>query len=385
MMMPNAPTGHSYNDKDVCSRCGRSREAVVAFDIECAPLALEPPPLPRAVAEPSRRLARPLEIVSRQNPRTGVLEALLVSDDDHDAVAASVRGSAVDFDPDAAFRELDDLRTRAEDAYQWVADGIAEVDDPPTTVEPPRKRGERGAKPVSWGEWWASNGRVVLASIPCLAVLAFAVSVPGNTVFEIAYWTFVILGGLLVIGGLTSGCLPGIAAFVALVVVAAIVEATGMRVGLSRAFLPLLAFLLTTAFLSGSDDKPKDGAAPAPTGGESPDAAKEDAPLSTDPVEHVIRKGEAASYVPGLYLAGERRVLAVAIECKDDGGNLLRRVILPVAGVTRESAAEAVRMAKAPDQQYAEQRLRDAAEAEVAAAALERIQELERGRRSLPE
>jgi hypothetical protein len=102
-------------------------------------------------------------------------------------------------------------------------------------------------------------------------------------------------------------------------------------------------------------------------------------------VELALREGAVASYVPGLYLAGERRVLSVAIECNDERGELLRRVILPLAGVTRETAAEAVRMAKAPDHQYAEQLLRDAAEAQAAAAALERIQELERGRRSLPE
>lgn len=383
MKMPNAPAGHSYNDKDVCSRCGRSRGAVVAFDFECAASAVAAP-APRAVAEPGRRLARPLEIVSRQNPRTGVLEALLVSDDDPDAVAASVRGSAVDFDPDAAFRELDDLRTRAEDAYQWVADGIAEVADlPVVAVEPAGKRGGRAGKPVSWGEWWASNGRVVLGSIPTLAVLAFAVLAPGNAVFDIARWIFVVLGGIMVIGGLFGGCVTGIAIFVALFVVAVIVEATGMQVGLSRAFLPLLAFLITGAFLVDSDEEPKNTATPPPPDGESLDAETEDAPLSTEPVELVIREGEAASYVPGLYLAGERRVLSVAIECKDERGELLRRVILPVAGVTRETASEAVRMAKAPDQQYAEQRLRDAAEAEAAAAALERIQELERGRRSL--
>jgi hypothetical protein len=382
MKMPNAPIGHSYNDADVCSKCGRSRDAVVAFDFECSPSAVAAP-APRAVAEPGRRLARPLEIVSRQDPRTGVLEALLVSDDDPDAVAASVRGSAVDFDPDAAFRELDDLRTRAEDAYQWVADGIAEIEDPVVVVDLAGKRGGRAGKRVSWGEWWAANWRMVLAMIPALAVLAFAVLAPGSIVLEFAGWTFFILGGLMVIGGLVGGCFTGIAVCVALFVVAVIVEATGMEVGLSRVFLPLLAFLITLGFLSNRDAKPSDAA--ARSGGESPDAETEDAPLSTEPVELVLREGAAASYVPGLYLAGERRVLSVAIECNDERGELLRRVILPLAGVTRETAADAVRMAKSPDHQYAEQRLRDAVEAEAAAAALERIQELERGRRSLPD
>lgn len=377
---------HEYDAGGVCIRCGLSRGADSTGVIRCVEPAADQPSTSPVVAEarprsPShdRRIARPLAIISRKGQTSGVVEALLVPGDDSGVVIASVHGVPGRFDPDGAFRTLDDIRTRAESAYQWIADGLTDVLDshapaaaPQPAVPPPQPP----AKPVRWGA--IVGGGVVAAATIALVVAVFRAR--AESVITIATWVSWIGGIGIFIAAISKGWKVGCGVFLLLSIAVGIVTDTGSEAGVSRALISLLVlavgFVILSAVTTESTPAPEATSEPAPAA---------PSPLPAGPLEHVFHEAEAVRYVPGLFLAGELGELAVAIECEAEDGSVVRRIVLPVDAATRENAADAVRMAKAPDLEYAAERARVAAEEEAAAAALERLTDLERSRRSLPE
>jgi hypothetical protein len=347
---------HSFGPDGLCIHCARARasgepclpEETASGGEVAKPGEASAPEKPPEI----RLLTRPLAIVPVGEPGEAELAVLLTSADDSTRVAAAVRSPASAFDPDAAFRKLDDERSRAETVYQWVVDSLAGEQ-----ISPDR---EKKRDLVPWIPMMIGGGVVTL----------FALVLPGATVLSVAKWVYLAVMVLLVLGGLLggglSGCAVGAGMALVLLVIAAVVGNYGVEQGFGRFIMSALGTLIS--FMIFGPNKA------APAGG-----------VPTGPTEYVLHPGEAARHVVHLGLVGEQNVLAGVIRCEAEDGLLLRELVLPVAEATRADAEALARMALAPDEEFARQQEANQAAAATAAEALARISDLERSRRSLPE
>ena len=302
-------------------------------------------------------LTRPLAIVPVGDPDDAELGARLVAADDPGRVAAAVRAPAAGFDADAAFRSLDDVRTKAETLRRWVEESLA------GERAPARKRARLDPTTV---------GCVALASIPLLALAAIfvpaAVLAPG---FKAVFYLYLVCAPFTLIRNDYRQ------RWVVAAAVASVAIGAGLQLvvpDLAADFLadtPWLARLMFFLFGIGCV------IAVLQWLGAKPGVAE-----PAVPVEYVLRDGEAERYEAELCLVDS--VLSVTLLCLAADGRLLRYVVLPVEGSTRGAADALADMAHAADLELARIRKEEEEREEAAAAALRRIDELERGLRQLP-
>lgn len=370
---------HSFSAGNVCERCGRTRLQVAKDGAPCAGGTASSQP-PDIVV-----LARPLAIVAASGPDAPELGALLVSADDASKVAFGIRAPAARFDPDEAFRQLDSRRSWAETVYGWVAESLAaaQVSAPIGT----------DAEPAPWqAPPWLLPAAFALAAVVALHQLPLHAVLSSASAIYIGSVILLMIG--MVAGAGAAGCLGAAMLFVFAFVLA---FELGTKPWANRAFLDILAvavvFCIPPVVRWVRSRLPSSASA-----------------LS----EHVLEAGEAVQYRAELCTVGTVAVLSVAIQCVAEDGRVLRQVLLPVNGARREHAEHAARMALAPDADHArKRRARETAEAErqiaeaereverevqreladeaaraaraEAAEAIDRLTELERVRRSLPE
>lgn len=366
MSKPNK-LGHYFSGK-TCIECGMTRREAARHGGRCTgPQEDEELDLEEEDGDGDYYvLARPLVIVPVGDPGDEELGAHLVSADDHTLVAVHIVEPADTFDPDGAFRVLDDLRARSEMVLGWVKESLA--------VSPAPRAAKR--RLPAWTAPWLATGAL---AVPVLLAPASFILEVGPRYYGILT---LLIAARLGYGALRQphhaplppGCLAALAVPVVSFVVALISVATMSEATNVAAFRLLLiaggAFLFYKAY-----DWQRNR------------TAERDAPRR--PTEHPSADHEEGAHEPAVHYRPELilmdRDLHVAIECCAEDGRVLRLLTLAVDTATREYADEMVRMARARDDELT--RLRDAEREKEAAsaAALQRLDELERSRRSLPE
>ncbi len=337
---------HCFSSKGLCIACGRSRAFIAKHGGGClgdtSVRRAKEPPAPAGIVV----LALPLEIIPASDPDepdVAELGALLVSAENDARVAGAVRAPAGRFDADAAFRELDDLRSRAETVYLWVSESLeAEA----TSALTHKKLARWKTLP-----WFAA----------VLPLLAYAVA-PDDAVVLVAGWLYAAFALFVCVAvGLSFGVPGWVGASVLALLFLGIGKLAAGSLVASVLFLTLLVTFggLFIASLV---------------------AQRKERALTV----HVVEEGEAVQHEPELCLAGDEAALSVGIRCTAGDGRLMRYVTLGVASATRESAASAARAALEPDAKYARERVEREAAEEAASDALKRVADLERERRSLP-
>ena len=337
-----------------CAHCGQTRSKVRKGELPCLAQCRvswasdEYVPLPRTVV-----LARPLAIVPESEPGAVELRALLT--DANDRVARVASAPVETFDADTAFRSLDDIRTRAETVYGWVVDGLAATKP---IVEVPRR------------SMWHSWGRAAVLSA---ALAVGALLLPAKAVLVVAALAWCLGGGIVFWELWREGdrreLANALAIFVFAPVLTFVFAPYAWEVALARvvAALAAVAFSLRVFPWRTRNYFPADDV------------------IRIGPKEYLLHEGEAVSHVPELCLVGDGGVLCVVVDCRAADNRLLRRVVLPVQDATREHAEIVARLAIGRDEPFARQRAKAEAGKEAASAALARVEDLERSRRSLPE
>ena len=337
-----------------CALCGLGRSEARKRELPC--LAQSPSawasdefvPLPRSVV-----LARPLAIVPESEPGAAELRVLLT---DANARVAHVASAPVEtFDADVAFRVLDDVRTRAETLYGWVVEGLAAAK--PAAAVPRRSV-------------WYSWGRAAVLS----AVLAVGtLLLPAKVVLGAAALAWCVIGGVLCWQLWRAGEREELAKALAVLVFAPVLVFVFAPYAWEVALARVVAALGTVAF--SFQVFPWGARSYFPT----------DDAIRIRPTEYLLHDGEATSHEPELCLVGDLPSLCVVVDCRAADNRLLRRVVLPVQGATRENAEIVARLALARDVPFARQRAQADDAWDAAASALKRVEDLERSRRSLPE
>lgn len=364
MSKPNK-AGHYFSGK-TCIECGLTRREAARQGGRCTGLP-DDEDLDDDVVPEYWVLARPLAIVPMRDADDGMLGALLVSADDHTLAAAKFTATADTFDPDEAFRALDDLRVRAEMGLQWVEEGLAAPRLPPA----PTKR----VLPA-WATPWLASGALAVA-----VLLA-----PASFIVEVGPWNYaavtLLLSGwvgypILRRAGTEDiviflGCLMALATafflgFAGLI--GAALMSDSVYVAAHRLLLVLVgAFLFNKAY-----------------GWHRNRAAR----TWHGPVEYLLEDHEDGVYEPAAHYRPElirmEADIHVAIECCAQDGRVLRLLALARNDVTREYVDEMVRMARERDDDLTLLRDEEREKESASAAALARLVELERVRGQLPD